>query len=322
MIIAMCCTKNWYMKLQTGIYSLLSTNNVEKIYLFIEDDEIPGLKNNNKIKFININKLENYIKTTSPNYDSEYTKMSFIRCYFSKVLKCSKIIYVDADAIVVNDISYLWNLDLNDNVIAGVHEPGEWNKHLNGENFDDNYINSGVLVMDLDKIREQHLDDRMIFLLNHNRYRFPDQDVINIVCKDKILHLSNIYNSTETTGMVENVKIIHYIRSKKGWIKSSPRSEIWFKWHYKFIESEDQGMKNYNVIATREFDDTVEGVHRIPYKQNYEFKCTAERYKFLKENNAVELVSIEKIEEAVIEEHVIESVKEEKPKKSYKKKNK
>ena len=70
----------------------------------------------------------------------------------------------------------------------------------------------------------------MINLLNKNFYHYPDQDVINIVFKDKIKYLSNIYNSTETTGMVNNAKIIHYIRERKGWIKTSPRSNIWFKY--------------------------------------------------------------------------------------------
>jgi hypothetical protein len=55
-------------------------------------------------------------------------------------------------------------------------------------------------------------------------------------------------------------------------------------------------MKNYKVIATREFKDATEidektGL-KVIRKVNDEFYCTKERYEFLKANNAVKLVEI------------------------------
>ena len=49
-------------------------------------------------------------------------------------------------------------------------------------------------------------------------------------------------------------------------------------------------MKNYKVIATRNFIDSEEKVNRIEGK---EFECTKERYEFLKSKGAVELVEIQ-----------------------------
>ena len=68
-------------------------------------------------------------------------------------------------------------------------------------------------------------------------------------------------------------------------------------------------MKNYKVIATREFKDSNEidektGL-KVERKVNDEFYCTKERYEYLKANNAVKLVEIE---EVVIEEEIIEDV--------------
>ena len=289
MIIAMCCTRNWYIYLATEIYALFKNNNVKKLYLFIEDDEIPYLKDD-RIEFINVNNLLEYILPTSPNYNTKYTKLSYIRCYFTKILSCDKIIYVDADAIVVNNIQELW--DMNVDVIAGIKEPGEWDKHLDIENMNDNYINSGVLVMNLKNIKNEHLDDKMIELLNTNKYLYPDQDVINIACKDRIKYISNIYNSTETTGFRDDAKIIHYIRERKGWIKQSPRSEIWYNYHKEMIGGNK--MDNYKVRATINFDDLEAGVRREAGKS--EWTCSKERYLFLKEHNAVELVEVEKVE--------------------------
>ena len=161
--------------------------------------------------------------------------MSLIRCFFSKILNEDKILYIDVDALVVDNIDDLWNMPFDDNVIIGIKEPGEWSKHLGIEGMDNKYINSGVLLMNLKEMQNQKLDDEMINLLNNNYYYFPDQDVINVVCKDKIKYTSNIYNSTETTGIVDNAKIIHYIREKKGWIKTSPRSEIWYKYNKEML---------------------------------------------------------------------------------------
>ena len=181
MIIVMSATRNWYIYMAVTLYSLCKHNKVEKMYLFIEDENIPFL-DDERIEFININKLPDYIKRTSPNYNTHYTRMIFARCYFSKVLKCDKIIYIDVDALCVDNIQEIWNLDLQDNAIAGVFENGEWEKYLQFNKLDTTYINAGFMLMNLKQIREQGIDDKIIYLINNISYAFPDQDAINIVC--------------------------------------------------------------------------------------------------------------------------------------------
>lgn len=53
-------------------------------------------------------------------------------------------------------------------------------------------------------------------------------------------------------------------------------------------------MDNYKVKAIINFDDVQAGVKREAGKS--EWKCSKERYLFLKEHNAVELIEIEKVE--------------------------
>ena len=100
-------------------------------------------------------------------------------------------------------------------------------------------------------------------------------------------------------------------------------------------------MKNYKVIATREFKDSNEIDEKTGLKKerkvNDEFLCTKERYEFLKANNAVKLVEIlevEKIEystladiepkeiETIITNEIVEESKEEVKPKPKKKKSK
>jgi hypothetical protein len=73
-------------------------------------------------------------------------------------------------------------------------------------------------------------------------------------------------------------------------------------------------MKNYKVIATREFKDSNEIDENTGLKKerkvNDEFYCTKERYEFLKANNAVKLVEIleEKQELVATKEAIIEEI--------------
>lgn len=73
-------------------------------------------------------------------------------------------------------------------------------------------------------------------------------------------------------------------------------------------------MKNYKVIATREFKDSNEIDENTGLKKerkvNDEFLCTKERYEFLKANNAVKLVEIveEKEELVATKEIIIEGI--------------
>lgn len=50
-------------------------------------------------------------------------------------------------------------------------------------------------------------------------------------------------------------------------------------------------MKNHLVKVTRYFFDKTENLPRSTI-ENSEFRCTKERYEFLKENNAVKLIKV------------------------------
>jgi len=170
--------------------------------------------------------------------------------------------------------------------------------------------------MNLDYIRKHKLDDKMIEMLNKEYHEYPDQDTINIVCKGKIKCISNTYNSTKTTGIVENAKIIHYIAGDKGWVKESPRSEIW----YKYYNERRKDMVKVKVSIPVGFNDLVARKIR---KFGEEFEVPEERAKFLEEKKVVEVIEVlpEMIPEIIEEpkEEVTEVIKEKKTTKKKKK---
>lgn len=73
------------------------------------------------------------------------------------------------------------------------------------------YINSGVLLLNLTLMRQQKLTNKLDnFLRDHIDLYCPDQDAINICCKDKILKLDATYNNCISTGYIEEPAIRHY----------------------------------------------------------------------------------------------------------------
>ena len=97
------------------------------------------------------------------------------------------------------------------------------------------YINSGVLVMNLKKMREENFSKKFLNLLN--TYHFdsvaPDQDYLNAMCNGKILYLNEEWDAMPAEGKDElkNPKLIHYNLFQKPWCYDNIQYEKVF-WEY------------------------------------------------------------------------------------------
>src|SRR5690606_29404932 len=81
----------------------------------------------------------------------------------------------------------------------------------------DPYINAGVILMDLKKIKELKLQDKWIYEVNRKLYAAHDQCIINYTCKGKIKLISNEYNCSISAGLDvprDKIKISHYTGTK------------------------------------------------------------------------------------------------------------
>ncbi len=111
-----------------------------------------------------------------------------------------RVIYSDVDVIFRQDLSDLYyNENLRDCYIAGVndlaHIDEDLRRHYEGKLSlnPKNVICSGFLIMDLQKIRECSLVEQFIAEAK-NQYKFQDQDVLNLVCRDRIKQLPPKYS--------------------------------------------------------------------------------------------------------------------------------
>lgn len=111
-----------------------------------------------------------------------------------------RVVYSDVDVIFRQDLGALYrDTDMDDCYIAGVNNLANIDADLQRHykdvlHLDDaEIICSGFLLMDLRKMREDNMVDRFVAEAK-NRYKYQDQDVLNIVCKGHIRQLPPKYS--------------------------------------------------------------------------------------------------------------------------------
>lgn len=253
MVIAMSCTKEWYHYLMVSIYSLLEcTCTVKKIYLLVETCDVNDIPYLNEIiqkynvEFILINIKEHLLENISdfsPNLNNRFTSFSFGRLILPDIVEEDKVLYMDTDLIVVKDISNVWKYDISDYYVAGVKDYGFiYDNVIERYGIKGKYINSGFVLFNLKKIREDNIKNRWFSLINQIKLSYPDQDALNIVCQYNELYLPSVYNSCEYNGgritlepqIKSLIKVYHYTGPKENWVVDRLYGEIWYEIEEKF----------------------------------------------------------------------------------------
>lgn len=140
---------------------------------------------------------------SSPNLKSSYTPYTFLRLFMDKVPDIpDKLLYLDADTVVMKDLSPLYSVDLSGKEIGAVRDA--YGRFF----FGANYCNAGVLLLNLPLLKENRVFERCLDALNRKHYPFPDQDVLNHYTRGKKVFLPREFN--EQTKLRESTVIRHY----------------------------------------------------------------------------------------------------------------
>ncbi len=157
-----------------------------------------------------------------------FSIVTYYRLFIASLFPiCDKIIYLDCDIVVLGDISELYNIDLEDAILAAAPEQFVQNTHefrVYAEKAvgvdPDGYINAGVLVLSLDQFRKNEIEKKFVDLLIEYDFDLldPDQAYLNYLCENKIRILPNGWNKEPMTLSCEGKKnIVHYALYKKPW---------------------------------------------------------------------------------------------------------
>ena len=197
-------TRNLYEHMLPAVKSLICHSDVNRIWLFIEDDEFP-YELPDIVSTRNVSK-QTYFRADNPNHKNKFTYMAMIRTCFTKEFpELDRILSLDVDTIAIDDVSDIWNLPIDDCYFSASREPDRSNVRQNIL-----YTNAGVMLQNLKKLREDKIDDKMIEALNKSVYTFLDQDTYNKFCLGFIHDMPSKYNVNEYTAKTNTIKIVHY----------------------------------------------------------------------------------------------------------------
>lgn len=150
-----------------------------------------------KINFIEIDNLKNYFDF---DFDTNgWNPIVLARLLLDKLLPedIDRILYLDGDTIVRDNLEDLWNTDMSGCTIAASIEPTIDKKRIKTLDMSGfPYYNAGVLLVDLDRWRKNKVGECIIkYYHDHDGKLFAnDQDAINGSQKGKIYTLSPRYN--------------------------------------------------------------------------------------------------------------------------------
>jgi lipopolysaccharide biosynthesis glycosyltransferase len=145
-----------------------------------------------------------------------------------------RILYIDADCLVLRTLDYLAGLDMKSKgyPTAAVLDGGApfIKDQVKGSKSMAPAFNSGVLLMDLDVWRAKKIGEAAISLVltRPGEMTFPDQSALNYVHDGNFFVLDPIWNSqVHSTGIVESAHIIHYHGPLKPWMGYMKGWEQW-----------------------------------------------------------------------------------------------
>ena len=198
--------------------------------------------------------MEMPLSTADYNFASGYKSLSIESWYrlFAPSLfpEYDKILWLDSDILVRDDVSKLYATDLGDNWIAacqwdygiiGLLERERrqkqpklgpyFTKVLGGKCPKENYVNAGVILFNLRAMREQNVQEKLLQAAQNPAMHFHDQCAINMVCQGHIHYVDSEWNGLVSYNLNElplkyrkkalldrkNRKIVHWAANQKPW---------------------------------------------------------------------------------------------------------
>lgn len=242
-----------------------------------------------RIRFIRIN---NKILKNAKIYNEGLSIFTYCRLLIPQLLKdYDKCIYIDTDALVLDDLADLPVSLAEHFYLAGVKDYGlqttnygaRLKEMLNIPSME-KYVNAGVLLMNLQEMRNAGLSE--LFMQDIGKeWIFEDQDIINKCCCEKINFLPVRYNvlyryykrgkcwnigfypPKDVKMAQENPAIIHFTgRDMKPWKFIRGRASVlWWKAARKILtESEFKDIYE----KAQEFDEKMQWKYIVNHCQN------------------------------------------------------
>ncbi len=169
---------------------------------------------------------------TNTDYPSEIYARFWAADYFPEDV--DRVLYLDGDMVIIGSVTPLLELDITGKMLAAVQIPGSTSPVRLGYNPEFGYFNSGVLVINLQKWREESVRDLLIATSHAlaKKLNDPDQDVLNYCFHDRYIALDYTWNAIspffkevnsltvsklEIQRVTRDARIVHFNGTAKPW---------------------------------------------------------------------------------------------------------
>ncbi|KAF3981538.1 MAG: glycosyltransferase family 8 protein [Methylococcales symbiont of Hymedesmia sp. n. MRB-2018] len=172
--------------------------------------------------------------------DGHISAATYIRFELPSLLnKLDKVLYLDADLVITDDLSDFWNVNVTDHYVAAVENPFFDRYESLGMEPKQGYFNAGVLLLNLSRWRIGEVESKALeYLSNHqSECLMFDQDALNAVFQGNWkrvdlrwnLQTSFLRRRKELPLLAKEIKvaygapgIVHYSSSSKPWDTLAP----------------------------------------------------------------------------------------------------
>lgn len=191
-------------------YSLLLELTQQKNLSYCQNYFQPLSSDDFKITIMDISSLLPFMDKSlkPPHY-------AYIKCFAPRIFKnLDKILYLDTDMVFYQQgVEQLWNTDISRYYLAAVEQPivTYFMKQELKNTHTKRYFNSGVMLLNLKKIRKFKLDDEMINMVvrwdyNKVKPKVVEQSFLNYLFKRKVKFIDFKFNNSilVATSLVVN----------------------------------------------------------------------------------------------------------------------
>lgn len=185
-----------------------------------------------------------------------------------------RVLYLDPDILVINPIRPLWDTDLGDHLFAAAAHTG-MTEFANGVNrirlgVDHDYYNSGVLLMNLEKGREEiHPEELFAYVKGHRKELvLPDQDLLNAMFGKRIRPLDDaIWNydarnfnnymvrssaQYNLKWVMEHTAILHFCGKPKPW-----KPGYLYRFGMLYLHYEQLARRSWGALSGQEAEEAL-----------------------------------------------------------------
>src|SRR5574344_817551 len=194
------------------------------------EEMIRPLNDESRVHLIDVRALFDQYMGNCINLKNGYTPYTLLRLLMDLIPAIpDRLIYIDADTVVTGDIKTLFDYDLKGKTVGAVRD------YLGRFFIGVNYVNAGVLLIDMAQAKREHLFFRAREQANKILMSFPDQTALNRCLTGRKCYLPRRFNAmrhlTKKTVIRHYCKMIIWFPFHIINVKPWQIDEVHRKWH-------------------------------------------------------------------------------------------